>query len=285
MMKFVIDLAGRGQTEQSNLPGSPALTAGLKALPPRLRAPLRTLLEFYKMALLTTEPGDGYIGTTLSAQLWEDTYWALEHGVSLNPVLQELSGVVNRYGIERELIDALFENMELEQEIRSGAELQAYRLGSALYTTVTLMCLRVLTDGDQELYGRLKPYAVSLGIVFHKIDLLRRIDADELQSGPGDATPSEQGVLKPEARLAIQQQVWEKLSHAKKGISQLSLTTRFAAYVALTHYRKEIRDIKGANAEGRPAGDKRIWDMAKAAILILAYIAGGLMILFHSAFT
>ncbi len=39
--------------------------------------------------------------------------------------------------------------------------------------------------------------------------------------------------------------------------------------------------MKFADTVSIDAGSKRIWDIAKAALLILAYIAGGLMMLLY----
>jgi phytoene synthase len=54
----------------------------------------------------------------------------------------------------------------LHQKSYDSKEFQAYILGSA--EVVGLMCLRVFTDGNQALFEKLKPAAMSLGRPFKK---------------------------------------------------------------------------------------------------------------------
>jgi len=46
----------------------------------------------------------------------EDTFEAIEQGISLNPVLQSFQEVVNEYNIDHELIDAFMDSMEMDLE-------------------------------------------------------------------------------------------------------------------------------------------------------------------------
>lgn len=283
MMKFVPDLIAPRQPGKVFFSGSPALSVGFKILAPKLRAPIQTISEFFKMAIRTSGSTDDYPGTSLSSQLWEDTYWALEHGMSLNPVLQDLSQVVRQYRIERSLIDTFFENMELYPDVRIYPGDARRRPGSNFFYTATLMCLSIFTDGNEERYEALKPYAISLAMALYKTDLLSRQDTPAADDNCLAVTMQENTFIKPEARQALHQQALQQLEYAKEGVHKLPLASRLATHMIFAYYRKKLRNMKLAEYTGTGAGDKRVWDIAKAALLILAYIAGGLMMLFYSA--
>ncbi len=281
MMNSVPDLIDLRQPGKDLFSGSAALSMGFKLLAPKFRAPVYTISEFFKMAARTAGSTDDYAGTSLSSQLWEDTYWALEHSISLNPVLQDLSQVVRLYRIERSLIDTFFESMELQSAARTYPENTRKRPGSTFFVTATLMCLKVFTDGDEQRYETLKPHAISLGMALYQTDLLSLRDTGATGDGYSPITGQEASFIKPEARLAIHQQAMEHFEHAKEGIAKLPRSSRFATNALFAYYRKKLRNMKFADTVSIDAGSKRIWDIAKAALLILAYIAGGLMMLLY----
>jgi phytoene/squalene synthetase len=114
----------------------------------------------------------------LLARFRSDTYRAIEEGISLNPILQSFQMVANEYNIDDELIDTFLDSMKMDiykhRYDREGYK--RYILGSA--EVVGLMCLKVFLEGDQKEYQRLKPYAMSLGAAFQKINFLRDLHAD-----------------------------------------------------------------------------------------------------------
>ena len=48
----------------------------------------------------------------------------------------------------------------------------------ALQMLLDLMCLKVFVKGNQKQYNELKPYAMSLGSAFQKVNFLRDLKAD-----------------------------------------------------------------------------------------------------------
>ena len=52
------------------------------------------------------------------------------------------------------------------------------RRSSGSAEVVGLMCLHVFTDGKQDKFDELKPYAMSLGAAFQKVNFLRDMKAD-----------------------------------------------------------------------------------------------------------
>ena len=71
--------------------------------------------------------------------------------------------------------------MDLQPQVYDAKKYDLYILGSA--EVVGLMCLQVFVDGDKNRYEELKPYAMSLGSAFQKINFLRDANTDYLDLG------------------------------------------------------------------------------------------------------
>ncbi len=72
-----------------------------------------------------------------------ETFKAIERGFSINPILDSFQQAVRHYQIERELIDAFLQSMEMDlhKKTYDPELLRTYIYGSA--EVVGLMCLRV----------------------------------------------------------------------------------------------------------------------------------------------
>ena len=103
----------------------------------------------------------------------EQTYDAIERGISLNPVLNSFQATVNEFNIDRNLIDTFLKSMEMDINPREydSRSYDEYILGSA--EVVGLMCLKVFCYGDQKQYEALSPEAMKLGSAFQKINFLK----------------------------------------------------------------------------------------------------------------
>ena len=75
-------------------------------------------------------------------------------------------------------IDTFLKSMEmdLDEKHHDAMSYSDYILGSA--EVVGLMCLHVFVNGNQSEFEKLKPYGMSLGSAFQKINFLRDIKAD-----------------------------------------------------------------------------------------------------------
>ncbi len=107
-----------------------------------------------------------------------DTYKSIERKISLNPILNSFQQVVHDYGIEMELIDCFLKSMEMDLSKNEHNQLsyEEYILGSA--EVVGLMCLRVFTENNRNMYDELKPAAMKLGSAFQKVNFLRDMKND-----------------------------------------------------------------------------------------------------------
>lgn len=113
----------------------------------------------------------------------QETYKAIERGFSINPIIDSFQNAVQKYGIDRELIEAFLLSMEMDlsTDVYPPELLQKYIYGSA--EAVGLMCLRVFYCNEPEKYDALKAPARKLGEAFQKVNFLR--DAREDYTGKG----------------------------------------------------------------------------------------------------
>ena len=109
----------------------------------------------------------------------EDLEHALEHKISLNPILNSFQHTVHDNNIQADLIKAFLKSMKTDlhkQTYQTEKEYKEYIYGSA--DVVGLMCLQVFVKGDRKVYDKLKSAAMSLGSAFQKVNFLRDLNAD-----------------------------------------------------------------------------------------------------------
>ena len=157
---------------------STSFSMGIRLFDKKFRTPIYAIYGFVRFADEIVDTFHAYDKERLFNQFREDTYQALEDRISLNPVLQAFQQTVHNYNIERELIDAFLKSMEMDlhHHTYEDALYQEYIYGSA--EVVGLMCLHVFSEGNTEVYKRLKAPARRLGAAFQKINFLRDIKSD-----------------------------------------------------------------------------------------------------------
>ena len=151
---------------------STSFSLGILCLGSALRDPIYSIYGFVRCADEIVDSFHGYNKKYLLEKFCADTYDAIENKISLNPILNSFQQVVHEYKIDRELIDGFLHSMEmdLDQHSHNVSSYKEYIYGSA--EVVGLMCLKVFVDGNIEQYEKLKPYAISLGSAFQKVNFL-----------------------------------------------------------------------------------------------------------------
>lgn len=258
---------------------STSFSMGIRVFDKRYRDPIYAIYGFVRFADEIVDTFHDYPKAELLARFWEDTYRAIEEGISLNPVLQSFQEVVNTYGIERELIDAFLKSMEMDlhEETHDQASYEEYIYGSA--EVVGLMCLRVFCEGDKIQFGELKASACSLGAAFQKVNFLRDLKSDFDDRGrvyfPGvDFTN-----FTNEDKLMIEADIRKDFDHAYEGIVQLPKGARLGVYLAYVYYLNLLQKIKASPAD-RVAGKRiRVNDGRKMVLLFSSALRNSLNML------
>ena len=152
---------------------STSFSLGIRCFDDKFRAPICGIYSFVRFADEIVDTFHDFDKAELLKRFRADTYLAIKEKISLNPVLHSFQQVVNKYGIELELIDAFLNSMEtdLHQSTHEADSYNIYIYGSA--EVVGLMCLKVFCENDQDLYNNLKEPARRLGAAFQKVNFLR----------------------------------------------------------------------------------------------------------------
>jgi 15-cis-phytoene synthase len=227
---------------------STSFTLGIRTLHKRYHMPIYAIYGFVRYADEIVDTFHGHNREALLHEFREETWRAIDRGLSLNTVLHSFQWVVNTYGIDRELIAAFLHSMEMDltKTNHDDASYKAYIYGSA--EVVGLMCLRVFCEGDEALYQRLKGPAIRLGAAFQKVNFLRDLKSDYLDRGrvyfPGTRFDTFDEATKRE----IEADILADFDAALEGIRQLPKGARNGVYLAYRYYLKLFRSIQLSSA-------------------------------------
>ena len=246
---------------------STSFSLGIRVFDARFRAPIYGIYGFVRFADEIVDTFHNYPKRELLERFKQDTWKAIEEGISLNPVLQSFQQVVHRYGMDRELIEAFLYSMEmdLDKNVYDAAGYDEYIYGSA--EVVGLMCLRVFTEGNDDRYQALKEPARRLGAAFQKINFLRDLKSDYKERGrvyfPGvDFTRFDW-----EQKQAIEADIQADFDAGLDGIKRLPDGARFGVYLAYKYYTQLFAKIKSAPVQQVAEERIRVSDKRKMYLL------------------
>lgn len=201
----------------------------------------------------------------------EQTYDALERGISLNPIINSFQETVRQFNIPTDLIDSFLLSMKMDINKREYDEekYDQYIYGSA--EVVGLMCLKVFTGGNPEQYEELKFGAQKLGSAFQKINFLRDLNADFNYLGriyfPGVDMSEFNDTIKQE----IEKDIEIDFKEGFKGILALPKEARFGTYLAYVYYFNLFKKIKSTSAKRVLEERIRIPNRNKYGLLLSSY--------------
>ena len=223
---------------------STSVSAGIKAFDPSIRAPIYAIYGFVRFADEIVDTFHDFPQATLFYKFKEDTWHAIDEGISLNPVLNAFQEVVNAYNIDKALITAFLDSMEMDltRQAYDDDGYDQYIYGSA--EVVGLMCLYVFCNGDKDQYAKLKDPARSLGAALQKINFLRDLKSDFEDRGRVYFPGVDFLQFTAADKLKIEQDILTDFQEGYKGILQLPATSRFGVYLAYVYYFSLFKKIK-----------------------------------------
>ena len=213
----------------------------------------------------------GFDKKRLLADFRTDTYRAIDEGISLNPVLHSFQLVVNRYGIDRDLIEAFLHSMEMDLTETKYAQdgYEEYIYGSA--EVVGLMCLRIFCEGDSALYDRLRDDARKLGAAFQKVNFLRDLKADYDERGRTYFPGVNFNAFTERDKKTIEADIQQDFDDALRGIRQLPRSARLGVYLAYRYYLRLFDKIKALPPSRIREARIRVPDFQKLLLLAQTY--------------
>ncbi len=251
---------------------STSFSLGIRFLHRDFHLPIYAVYGFVRFADEIVDTFHEHNKPELLARFKEDTYRAIEEKISLNPILHSFQYVVNKYHIERELIDTFLYSMELDlSEKKYDQEgYEEYIVGSA--EVVGLMCLRVFLEGDDAKYDELKHYARRLGSAFQKINFLRDLKADYQVMGRTYFPEVEMSNFTDAVKSEIEADIQKDFDDGLTGIRKLPKKSRFGVYVAFVYYQSLFNKVKKTPAAVILNKRIRISDNQKYMLFLKCYL-------------
>jgi len=258
---------------------STSFYAGVRFLDEKIRDDVHAIYGFVRLADEIVDTFHEQDKQTLLDEFRQDTYKAIENGISLNPILHSFQMSVNKYGIDRELIDQFLHSMEMDLNPLEYTQstYEEYILGSA--EVVGLMCLKIFVYGDNDEYLKLKPYAMKLGSAFQKINFLRDLKADVEGLGRIYFPNVDHTGITLEEKLAIEDDIQKEFDEAYIGIKMLPKSSRFGVYVSYVYYTKLLKKIKRKDTKELMNARIRVSNKSKMALFASSYVRNSMNLL------
>ena len=243
-MKHIFDEVSNECSKLTTIAYSTSFSLGIRVLEKKLHNPIYGIYGFVRFADEIVDTFHDYNKFQLFKDFKQDTYKAIENKISLNPILNSFQEVVNNYNIDIKLIDTFLDSMEmdLQPQVYDTKKYNLYILGSA--EVVGLMCLQVFVNGDKKAFEELKPYAMSLGSAFQKINFLRDANSDFEDLGRTYFPNIDMHNFTETDKLKIEDDIEDDFKKALIGIKKLKSGSRGGVYLAYVYYYNLFRKIQ-----------------------------------------
>ncbi len=246
--RYIYDVVCIAASRKTTRSFSTSFSLGVRLLDRRFRDQIHAIYGFVRFADEIVDTFHEHPQKKLLDRFRTDTELAIKEHISLNPILHSFQNVVRRAGIEWNLIDTFLDSMamDLERGEHDRSSFDQYILGSA--EVVGLMCLRVFCDGDIVLYERLKPYAMSLGAAFQKVNFLRDLKQDNQELGRTYFPGTDLNALNADQKQRIEDDIRADFEHAAIGIRQFPKAARVGVHLAYVYYLCLYKKIRSTPA-------------------------------------
>lgn len=252
---------------------STSFSWGIRVFKPEYRDPVFAIYGFVRIADEIVDTFHSHDKEQLLEKFTDDTWEAINSGISTNPILQAFQKVVNDYNIDRNLITAFLESMEMDitRSSYNRENYDKYIYGSA--EVVGLMCLKVFLDGNEKRYKELEHSARMLGAAFQKVNFLRDIQSDLNDRGriylPG---VHHFDFIDNNNKAQLEKEVENEFKEAFKGIVKLPISVKLGVYSAYLYYLMLFNKIKRLDVEQLKSSRVRISNWYKLYLLLKSYL-------------
>ena len=258
---------------------STSFSSAIKLLHLSLRPSIYNIYGLVRFADEIVDTFHEHDKARLLSDFKRDTYAAINDRISLNPILHSFQITVNKFDIDKHLIEAFFNSMEqdLNNNKYDHAGYGQYIYGSA--EVVGLMCLHVFCEGNKQMFEKLKPSAQALGAAFQKVNFLRDVKADYQELNRTYFPEVDFRNFTPTMKQQIEADIAADFEKAYQGILQLPVKARFGVYVAYKYYLSLFKKIQRSQPSLLLQNRVRIPNYSKAFILMRAGVRSQLNIL------
>jgi len=258
---------------------STSFSLGVRVLSPKYREGIYSIYGFVRYADEIVDTFFDQDQRLIFEEFRNETYKAIERKFSINPIIDSFQMAVNKYGIDRELIDAFLLSMEMDlsNEVYSPELLKSYIYGSA--EVVGLMCLRVFYFDEPEKYDQLKQPARKLGEAFQKVNFLRDARDDFQDKGRVYFKDIDFANFTEATKKQLEEEIENDFIESMEGIRKLKKQVRMGVYLAYTYYLNLLKEIKNARPEEILKKRYRVSNRRKSYLLVNAYLKNALNLL------
>lgn len=278
-MKLLFDNVSHEMSQLTTKRYSTSFSLGISFLHKDLHKPIYAIYGFVRFADEIVDSFHGFNKKELLEDFKNQTFQAIEQGISLNPILNSFQWSVNKYAIPFSLIETFLQSMEMDllKETYDKEKYDQYILGSA--EVVGLMCLKIFVNGNEVEYERLKPLAMKLGSAFQKINFLRDLKADFQDLDRTYFPGIDLNKFDSESKKEIEGDIENDFKAGYEGIKQLPKNSRFGVYMAYIYYYKLFCKIKSTPAHLILNERIRIPNNKKYRLFVTSYLRHNLNLL------
>ena len=271
-MKELFDKISLNASKHVTNEYSTSFSLGIKMLHQSIREPIYAIYGFVILADEIVDSFHEFNKKKLLDDFKSQTFQAIDIKISLNPILNSFQHAVNYYQIDKWLIDAFFDSMEMDLEDQKYDQetFDKYILGSA--QVVGLMCLKIFCKGDATQYESLKPGAMSLGSAFQKVNFLRDLKADKDNLGRIYFPGMNNHEWTPELKEKIQADIKQDFIHALEAINRLPSNSKYGVYTAYRYYFKLFKKLENASFEELLTNRLRVPNYTKIRLLFTSKV-------------
>ena len=259
---------------------STSFSLATKMLSSNIRQDIYNIYGFVRFADEIVDTFHSYNKKELFKRFVDDLNHSLNEKISLNPILNSFQNTVHKYNIDRDLINSFLKSMEQDLKKKKYESLQEYNeyiYGSA--DVVGLMCLKVFVSGRNDDYKKLKPYAMSLGSAFQKVNFLRDLNDDYKKLNRVYFPGVEYGTFNEDVKNNIMIDIEKDFAKALKGIYMLPNNSKFGVYAAYKYYKRLLRKLERASYLQIKSERVRVPNYQKVDVLARSYVRYRLNIL------
>ena len=259
---------------------STSFSLATKMLSSSIRQDIYNIYGFVRFADEIVDTFHNYNKEELFKRFVNDLNHSLKEKISLNPILNSFQKTVHKYGIQKELIDAFLKSMKQDlkkKNYKTSKEYKDYIYGSA--DVVGLMCLKVFVSGNESEYKNLKPYAMSLGSAFQKVNFLRDLNDDYKKLDRIYFPGVEYSSFDENTKNQIMVDIEKDFSEALKGIYMLPNNSKFGVYAAYKYYKRLLIKLKRSSYLKIKKQRIRVPNYQKVDVLARSYVRYRLNIL------
>ncbi|WP_162144138.1 phytoene/squalene synthase family protein [Sporocytophaga myxococcoides] len=220
---------------------------GIHALRPQFRENIYSIYAFATLAEEIANSLENRDKKELLLDYSNETYKAIEKRFSLNPILNSFQFVINKFRIDTALVSKFLKGIELNI-YHLPADLKNFELYAAGPSeALGLMVLKVLCDGNHQLYETLETPAKKFSSAILKLNKLKNSSKHQYNTGSAIGIHSEG--LSEEVKLAMELSIEADLKAVKCNIKKLPQGSRRAIYIVFAYYNTLLKKIRKLSLE------------------------------------